>query len=406
MAEIKRIARLIVQHLRANLSIEEAQELQAWIDESPANKQFIDERMKPELIADQLRMLWERDDKAIHRKLGLLPALPTQSRLSKKTWKTVVSWSTAAAAAVVASVFYLAAQGYSSCRQAALKPLFQFTPGNVQRPQLRLPGNRILFLDSSGVGNLGCLEKYAIVKLSPEHIAYLLRDTLTNNDTSKGVTSNTLVVPAGQTLQITMPDKSKATLNGASVLSFPVQLSGPAPEQRVVALNGEATLYIDHFPQSPFLLETQQGELTVLGTNFSVRDYSGEAKLQVSLFSGKLLVKNGRSKKTLYPGETATIDSISSGIKVDTGNKIPSHMPRTSDEAFHFAHKDLRAGMEEVAAQYRMSVVFRRDVDTATPGRLGGGLTARDLSLPDLLKTLQKSDLHFRIHGDTIIVSK
>jgi hypothetical protein len=71
MAKVKRMAELTIKRLRSELSGAEKIELESWMDQSPANREFIESRMTPEVVERQLKALWTLDDRSIRRRLGL-----------------------------------------------------------------------------------------------------------------------------------------------------------------------------------------------------------------------------------------------------------------------------------------------------------------------------------------------
>ena len=87
---------------------------------------------------------------------------------------------------------------------------------------------------------------------------------------------------------------------------------------------------------------------------------------------------------------------------------LPPRQPWPRD-MFDFSHSNLINALHELANWYGMSrVQFVGDVDTVSLGILGEGHLSKDLAspLPDLLKALEKKDLHFVIVGKTIIASR
>lgn len=88
----------------------------------------------------------------------------------------------------------------------------------------------------------------------------------------------------GETRQVTLPDNSVVTLNALSSVSFSVD---DWNQERKIVLEGEA--YFDVEKGKSFTVHTTQGEVTVLGTRFSVKDRPGF--YEVMCYEGRVEVK-------------------------------------------------------------------------------------------------------------------
>ena len=115
---------------------------------------------------------------------------------------------------------------------------------------------------------------------------------------------NTLHVPAGNTYSVTLGDGSIIHMNAATSLRFPFAFNG---NTREVYLDGEAYFSIAPNPNKPFIVHTQKGDITVLGTTFNLNTY--DSKLKLSLISGAVTVasNNGATTK-LQPCKKAVLD--------------------------------------------------------------------------------------------------
>ncbi len=105
---------------------------------------------------------------------------------------------------------------------------------------------------------------------------------------------------------IELPDGSTIWLNENTRLSFNKKF---AP--RVVELEGEAFFEVKHQDGEPFTIQSGGAETQVLGTSFNVRAYPSEAKVEVTVETGKvaLSVKADKARKIiLIPGETGVFD--------------------------------------------------------------------------------------------------
>lgn len=79
---------------------------------------------------------------------------------------------------------------------------------------------------------------------------------------------------AGERKTITLSDGTKISLNNSSVLYYPAKFD---QHTREVKLEGEAFFEVIHDRKKPFLIQTPQLKVQVLGTSFNVRSYATDA---------------------------------------------------------------------------------------------------------------------------------
>ena len=417
MAEAFRIAQLIVKQLSGNLTTQEKEELEAWVNESPQNLRYMNTYLQPEGISDQLRTLWEMDEKAIRRKLGILMKRnePSLSAFKGRRAGRVRLLKRSAAAAVLAGLTWAAIQLY---RQTPEKRLGEFSPyrseamANMpgregkkdQRSELFLSNGLVVDLDSIPEGRVAREGIWDIIKEGRRHIAYLRTENIAASYKEASSPYNTISVPGKDSFEVYLPSGSRVRLSPGSSLKFPLHPVGTRARQRVLALSGESLFDVFHNDSVPFIVETRRGQTTVLGTLFTIRDYERENTLGISLFTGKLDVSNGRNHKTLDSSERATIDSGSSDIRIVSGITIPPGSLWQS-KAFDFTDRNVSSAVREIAKWYGMQEpVFLKGVDTVTTGKMGRGPVSKDIDLPTLLHMFETADLHFTIKNQTITV--
>ncbi|AKM06368.1 FecR family protein [Pelagerythrobacter marensis] len=117
----------------------------------------------------------------------------------------------------------------------------------------------------------------------------------------------------GEQRIVTLPDDTRVALNTDSVME--VSYSG---DQRVIELDrGEALFEVAHDSSRPFLVRTQQGTVTVLGTRFIVR-HDREA-VEVALLTGKVSVQPADVRRhpfRIHPGQRIRLGGVD-GARVD-----------------------------------------------------------------------------------------
>ena len=97
----------------------------------------------------------------------------------------------------------------------------------------------------------------------------------------------------GQIEQITMKDGSVITLNANSSVEFKV-----TEKLREIKLQGMAHFEVATNPNAPFVIESNNNKVTVLGTGFDVQSYTGKP-LQVTVNHGKVKVEKLSNSSTM-----------------------------------------------------------------------------------------------------------
>lgn len=113
-----------------------------------------------------------------------------------------------------------------------------------------------------------------------------------------------IVVPLGQIVEVNLPDGSHVWLNAETRLSFPGNFT---EKVREVFLKGEAYFEIKN-GEVPFVVSTEYGEITVLGTSFNVSAF-GNNEFRTTLIEGAVKFNNTELAKeiTLSPGQQVVI---------------------------------------------------------------------------------------------------
>lgn len=122
---------------------------------------------------------------------------------------------------------------------------------------------------------------------------------LLQNDTSQKY--NTLIVPPGQRMHLTLADNTDIWLNANSTLRYPSEFS---KKDRTVFLDGEAFFDVSKDDKKPFLVKTTSGDIRVTGTSFNVEAYSKQGGFETSLFEGSVdIYQYDQHLTTLKPNE-------------------------------------------------------------------------------------------------------
>jgi len=98
---------------------------------------------------------------------------------------------------------------------------------------------------------------------------------------------NTIRVPVGQTVNLTLSDGTNIWLNARTTLKYPGAFTG---DTRELTLDGEGFFDVAHDPERPFIVHANGYDIRALGTQFNVEAYSQSDDFSASLLDGSIRV--------------------------------------------------------------------------------------------------------------------
>ena len=260
---------------------------------------------------------------------------------------------------------------------------------------LTLADGSSIVLETAANGTVTQQGNSKIVKPANGQLAYNLL-----NEKTAEVLFNSIATPRGGQYQVIFSDGSKAWLNAASSLRFPVAFIG---NERKVVLTGEAYFEVAKNASMPFKVEIAgKGEVEVLGTHFNVSAYREEATANTTLLEGSVRViglATGDSH-IINPGEQAQVDSkgqISVNKNADTKQAIA-----WKNGTFNFSNVDLAVALRQLSRWYDVDIKFEGSV----PQRHFTGEIHRDLKLQQVLKLLEENNVFCKLEGKMLIVKQ
>lgn len=295
---MNRISQLLLKQLTRPLSPSETAELQAWIDESDANRDLYARLSDPAALKSTMD-LWHMVDSS-------RACANMQRRVDSILLPRRVMRYAAAAAAVI----------------AVLGSLFLFRPdlhvGSASGPAMAVavdtigvddikPGvTRATLSDASGRS----------VLLNSSDTATVSTQLITSVVVEAREPDLCLDVPRGGEFKILLEDGTEVWLNSDSRLYYPREFS--AGERRV-RVEGEAYFSVATDSLRPFYVQTASQMLRVYGTSFNVRSYPEEGEVSTTLESGSVaLSRYGSQSGELYltPGHQAVFNLSDQQVKV------------------------------------------------------------------------------------------
>jgi ferric-dicitrate binding protein FerR (iron transport regulator) len=206
---------------------------------------------------------------------------------------------------------------------------------------------------------------------------------------------NLLSTPRSGQYQLVLADGSRVWLNNVSSLRFPTTFTG---KERVVELSGEAYFEVAKDAARPFIVKIGKESVEVLGTSFNIMAYPEEGGTQTTLVNGAVRVKTSGNTVELQRDEQARVNA-NGGLTV-LRHVNAEDIASWRNGFFYFGRASFEAIMRQLARWYNIEVVYEGKV----PQMEFGGKIDRELSLDELLKYLDKNQLHFRLEGRRLVV--
>ena len=383
----KEIHELLLAYLRDDISEEEMIRLQGGLDENERHRKLLDELRDKEVLQQEIGAYASFDTS--RRWIQLKEEMDKTSRkrrLLLRVWKSVAA---VFVVAVAGGLLYW--QITDSARPVEEQVLVaQIRPGETQAvlitgkgQQLLLQGLKDTCLDITGNETLkiskdGSLE-YSLSALSrmPEW--------------------HTLQVPRGGEYKIVLDDGTEIWLNSASELKYPAHFVG---NERRVCLVGEAYFQVARNEAAPFIVETRDMDVKVLGTSFNVSAYEDEENSHATLVEGRVEVddKVNGEKVTLTPGEQALLQGKEMVVR-EVNTKLYS-MWRL--DRFTFASEDMEGVIRKLSRWYNVNFFFSNS--SMKQKRFTGSLPKYS-DISQVLKMIEMTtDIKFQVKGNTIII--
>jgi ferric-dicitrate binding protein FerR (iron transport regulator) len=166
-------------------------------------------------------------------------------------------------------------------------------------------------------------------------IGFALTRYLFSGESKSGIPQKphtiTLYVPGGVCSKTILPDNTIVWLNSSSTISYPNNFDG---NTRTVELIGEAFFDVTHDETKPFIIQSGDIQVKVLGTSFNFKHYAEDTHAVLAVETGTVTLSAGTSAATtLNAGKYATVDNKSFKTKVYNTPPVSSTKKTTVDDS-------------------------------------------------------------------------
>jgi len=145
-----------------------------------------------------------------------------------------------------------------------------------------------------------------------------------NNVKSEKLAYNKLVVPLGKQFEVVLSDGTTVKLNAGTSFKYPVKFIDG--NDRMVYLKGEAYFDVAKDVNHPFIVNTSDVNVQVLGTQFNVSSYSDDDQINTVLVEGSVSVSKIDEKyqeekpSVIKPGFKAVWNKNQENITISKAN--------------------------------------------------------------------------------------
>lgn len=308
-------------------------------------------------------------------------------------------WKPAAAIVLMAglgsALFYYSRPGKSTTAVSdALAASPDILPGS-SKAFLTLSDGRNIILDHASPGLLTTQGGTRIIKEEGDRLSY----ETTSHEEAPVTASNTLRTPRGGQYHLVLPDGTKAWLNAASSIVYPVRFSGGS---RQVSIEGEVYFEVARQMKDnnkvPFIVKAGDVSVEVLGTQFNINAYSDEVDIRTTLLEGAVKVTTARSSSMLNPGHEARVAARSAEIQISKANT--DQAVAWKNGYFQFQEAGLHEIMRQLSKWYDVDVVYEgKPLEKKFTGEI-----PRSSTLLQVLEILQLSQVRLSIVDKQVII--
>ncbi|MGL4331898.1 MAG: FecR family protein [Bacteroidales bacterium] len=217
-----------------------------------------------------------------------------------------------------------------------------------------------------------------------------------NNSASKDLQ---VIVAEGERATVKLPDGSTVKLNAGTELSYPADFG---ESKRKLRLVGEGYFEVNKDKKKPFIVETSDLYIKVLGTTFNVSAYSNSPVIETSLVEGSVALYSDNEsfpESQLKPNQKAIFNIKERKLVIE--NTDSKEDIAWLSGKFIFKSAPLRDVLEELCKYYGYQLQCSESGYLSD--RFSGSFEGE--SLDEILQALQYHyDFKFRIHNKNLII--
>lgn len=381
------ISQLIFKRLQRNISEEEQEKLECWMQERQGRRRLVEELSDESAVRGHLELYlsfhpekaWKKvDGSCVGRRIGF-------RSLFLRVAVIVLLFATA-------GIYY-----FRRVEQEAEVQVFSLNdvhPGSNQAILVLEDGQEVGLESDMESSRVIAGEYWKVEKEGQLSYEQKLQQKKWKN------AWHTLRVPRGGEYTLKLEDGTMVWMNSESELKYPVHFAG---NERRVILSGQAFFKVTPDCSKAFIVETSSMEVRVFGTSFDVMAYQDEKSFATTLVEGSVKVsgKNGtEGEMMLQPGKQVLCVNGKLQVKeVDTDLYTAWMCGR-----FTFASEPLDMVLRKLERWY--DIRFQLENEHIRQRKFTGSVS-RYSDITKILEMLElTTNIHFSIRGDQIVVEE
>lgn len=338
-----RLADLINRRRSSSLTEEEERELREWLEASPEHRRLLAEMRDPEWFGQKYLLDSRIEEKNACR--AFKQRVTGEKRRLHLRWIRRIAVVAAVAALPIVFSWFFSIEKEMPVQEAVV--VAESIPAGESRAVLVLADGREIKLQA---GDTYAVEDKTgkVAEVSETGLAYCA-----GGQEEEETAWHCLRVPRNGEYMLELADKTKIWLNSESSVRYPVAFRG---KERKIYLEGEAYLEVAKREDMPFVVESGQVKVEVLGTSFNFRAYDDEGIVQTTLVDGRVRMSAGGEALVLQPEEQGRVqlrdgamDKQPVDVRIYTGWK---------EGRLIFEGQNLDMIMKTLARWYDLEVTF------------------------------------------------
>lgn len=167
--------------------------------------------------------------------------------------------------------------------------------------------------------------------------------------------------PYGDIKRITLPDKTTVWLNAGSTIIYPEEFIG---NTRQIFFTGEGHFTVARNKEKPFIIKSHESSIEVLGTQFNLKSYSNDNRIDITLLDGSVAFyyprkTDGENRCNMVPGEQIQYNRTTH--ELEKSRFILSDYSSWKDGKYYFKNETLADIAKQLERNFNVNIIIKND---------------------------------------------
>lgn len=377
---------MIIKLFTTGLSVEEMERFKLWL-QKPKNHEKFKAFVKANEDLDLIHL--NLDEMAAYQ--NIMKGISEHQKTERKLYQVVMRY-----AAVIVVLFGIGYGIYDLTIEN------EMITGSIVEADpeitLELEDGSIVVLDENNEGTIKDKEGNDTASQLYDNLVYRSKD-----ETDTKLVFNELTVPYGKRFKVSLSDGTNVFLNAGTKLRYPKEFGNTG--KREVFLEGEAYFNVTPSTRQPFIVNTEDMNVQVLGTRFNVSSYKNENNTSATLVEGSVAVYESdgdfdpHDSILIAPGQQASYED---GIFAVNEVNVSKHIAWTQGKLY-FEDDRFENIVKELERHYNISIT--NNFTQLNKVRYYG--TFDHETIIQVLNTFKKNtNFDYKINGRNILITK